>query len=246
MRDARPSRLTRSRPSPPGGTIPAQVAATALGGALLIAATGTVLAGNGPGLLAAILAFLSVCAAVEALMRQTYPHDRIGGCNVVTLLRAALTCALLTPLAAGQAAGWAVAGVAGLALVLDGMDGHLARRGGLASDFGARFDMETDAALALVLSLHVMAGTGAGAAILVLGLARYAFVLAGLALPWLGGGLPDRRWRKAVCVIQIGVLILLQAPILAPGQAEAVARLAALLVIGSFAADIRWLWIHRR
>ncbi|MFH7468205.1 CDP-alcohol phosphatidyltransferase family protein, partial [Pseudomonas syringae group genomosp. 7] len=78
-----------------------------------------------------------------------------------------------------------------------GVDGWLARRSGLVSRFGARFDMEVDAALALILSLHLLAGTAVGAEALVLGLARYAFVAAGLAWPWLSADLPptDRRKR---------------------------------------------------
>lgn len=243
MRDTHSPRLAGTPPL--SGRIAAQVALAAAGGVATIAAAGTVLAGNGPGLLAAVLAFLLVCAGMARAMRRGYPHGRIGGCNVVTLLRAALACALLMPLAAGDAAGWAVAGMAGVALALDGMDGHLARRSGLASRFGARFDMETDAALALVLSLHVVAGTAVGAEGLALGLPRYGFLLAGAVLPWLRADLPERRWRKAVCVVQVAALILLQVPWLSPGQAVAVARLAALLVIASFAVDIRWLWARR-
>ena len=189
MRDTHPPRL--AGPQPLSGRIAAQVALTAAGGVLAIAATGTVLAGNWPGMLGTVLAWLLVCAAVAALMRRGYPHDRLGGCNAVTLLRAALACALLMPLMAGDAAGWGVAGVAAVALVLDGVDGHLARRSVLVSRFGARFDMETDAALALVLSLHVVAGTAVGAEGLVLGLPRYAFLLAGAVLPWLRADLPD-------------------------------------------------------
>lgn len=243
MRDA--PQIRPIRPSRHGGAIPAQIALTAAGGALLIAASGTVLAGDAAGMTAGIAAYLLVCGAVTVLMGRSYPHHRIGGCNAVTLLRAALTCALLAPLVTGQAAGWAVAGVAGTALVLDGVDGHLARRSGLVSRFGARFDMEVDAALALVLSLHVIAGTVVGPEILVLGLARYGFVLAGTVLPWMRADLPDRRWRKVICVIQIAALILLQLPVLTPDQAIWLARIAALLVIASFATDIRWLWMRR-
>ena len=36
---------------------------------------------------------------------------------------------------------------------LDGVDGWLARRSGIASAFGARFDMEIDALLILVLAV---------------------------------------------------------------------------------------------
>lgn len=227
------------------GAIPAQVAGAALGIVAIIAALTAVLPATPQGLLAAISAFLLVGAGVAGLMRRTYPHDRIGGCNAVTLLRAGLVCALLMPLAAGQPAGWAVAVVAGLGLSLDGLDGFLARRSGLVSRFGARFDMEVDAALALILALHVIAGSPVGAEVLVLGLTRYGFVLAGLVLPWLTAGLPERRWRKAVCVIQIATLIVVQTPLLSPGQAIVLTRIAALLLIASFAADIRWLWSRR-
>ena len=233
-------------PQPFHGLIAAQVGMTAAGGVLLIAAARLVLPGNAPGLLAAILVWLLACGGVAALMRRGYPHDRIGGCNVVTMLRMALICALLMPLVGGHAAGWGVAGVAGISLMLDGVDGYLARRSGLVSRFGARFDIETDAALALVLSLHVIAGTAVGVEILVLGLTRYVFVLAGAVLPWLRADLPDRRWRKVICVVQIAALIGLQVPLTTPDQAIVMARLAALLLIGSFAVDVRWLWLHRR
>lgn len=227
------------------GTIPAQVAATAMAGVATIAALTAVLPATAPGLLGAVLAFLLASTAVAVLMRRYYPHRRIGGCNVVTLLRAGLVCALLMPLMADRPAGWAVAVVAGIGLAMDGLDGFLARRSGLVSAFGARFDMEVDAALALVLALHVIAGTAVGAEVLVLGLIRYVFVLASWVLPWLQGALPVRRWRKAICVIQIAALIVLQTPLLSPGQGIVLARIAALLLVGSFAVDIRWLWRHR-
>ena len=62
---------------------------------------------------------------------------------------------------------------------------------------------------------------------------------------WLQGALPVRRWRKAICVIQIAALIVLQTPLLSTGQGIVLARIAALLLVGSFAVDIRWLWRHR-
>ncbi|MBL3673932.1 CDP-alcohol phosphatidyltransferase family protein [Paracoccus sp. KCTC 42845] len=216
-----------------------------MAGVATIAALTAVLPATAPGLLGAVLAFLLASTAVAVLMRRYYPHRRIGGCNVVTLLRAGLVCALLMPLMADRPAGWTVALVAGIGLAMDGLDGFLARRSGLVSAFGARFDMEVDAALALVLALHVIAGTVVGAEVLVLGLIRYVFVLASWVLPWLQGALPVRRWRKAICVIQIAALIVLQTPLLSPGQGIVLARIAALLLVGSFAVDIRWLWRHR-
>ncbi|MEM7491361.1 MAG: CDP-alcohol phosphatidyltransferase family protein, partial [Pseudomonadota bacterium] len=134
----------------------------------------------------------------------------------------------------------AIVALAALALALDGVDGWLARRAGLVSDFGARFDMEVDCILAAILALLLLRtvdGAFVVPALLVLGFARYAFVVAAWMWPWLRGDLPDRISRKAVCVAQIGALIaVLAMPALAP-----ILPLAALAVLWSFARDVRWL-----
>lgn len=222
-----------------------QVGAAALPGLAAIGAAPVLTGGTAAGIAGAVLVFALVCAAVVLAMRDTYPHARIGGCNGVTLLRLAMASALLVPLNAGLPGGWAVAGIAAVALTLDGVDGLLARRSGLQSRFGARFDIEADAAMALVLALHVLAQRGLVAEVLVLGLIRYAFVLAQGLWPWLGGDLPPRRWRKWVCVLQLATLIALQAPVVGPDAGAALARLAAAALVASFAVDIRRLWRHR-
>ncbi|WP_235755075.1 CDP-alcohol phosphatidyltransferase family protein [Paracoccus salsus] len=194
---------------------------------------------------AASLLFLLAVIATGLMMREHYPHDRIGACNVVTLLRAALVCALLPPLLAGEAAGWLVAGIGALSLSLDGADGWLARHSGLASDFGARLDMEVDALLALLLALHILLGTVIGAEILLLGLLRPGFVAAGWLLPWLRESLPPRFRRKLICVVQLSVLVILQVPLLPADTAIWLARAAAVALVWSFAADMVWLWRQR-
>ena len=68
-------------------------------------------------------------------------------------------------------------------LVLDGVDGKVARARGETSAFGARFDMETDAALLLALSLAVPALGIAGWWALAIGGMRYAYVAAGWIAP---------------------------------------------------------------
>lgn len=249
MRDALPSppkprRGVQGAPLP-GRGVPARVAAMALAGVAVILAARAVLEGAAPGVAAAICAHLLICGLALAAMRRTHPHARMGAGNAVTLARGALICALLMPLASAQPKGWAVAGVAGLALLMDGLDGWLARRGGTVSAFGARFDIEMDALLALVLSLHLIVASGAGPAVLVLGLIRYGFVLAGWLWPWLRADLPERRWRKLVCVLQIGVLILLQTPMPGPAAGTLLATGAAAALIASFAVDTRWLWARR-
>ena len=179
-----------------------------------------------------------------------YPHPRFGACNTVTLLRAGLGATLLTPLllqgdGLDTAQSWAIVLVATLALTLDGVDGWLARRDGLTSNFGARFDMEVDAALAFILSLLALADGTVGPVVLVLGLMRYAFVAASWALPWIAAPLPEKTGRKVVCVIQIAALIVLQAPIVTGHLALSIASGAAVALIWSFGRDILWLWRHR-
>jgi phosphatidylglycerophosphate synthase len=190
------------------------------------------------------LALLAVLGVIRAKLPGHFPHARFGLCNTVTLARAGMTAALLALLWPAPG-GWLVLALAGVALSLDGVDGWLARRSGLASAFGARFDMETDAALALVLAAHVLAGGMTGPEVLVLGLTRYVFVAAFWPCPWLAAPLPESFRRKAVCVIQIAALILLQIPDLPRVLALAIAWPAVAALLWSFGRDTLWLWRHR-
>lgn len=208
-------------------------------------ATSALVLGQGQAIWPAAAVFLLATALVAEAMRRHYPHDRVGACNGVTLIRLALTTALLTPLAAGAAGGWIVAAVAGTALMLDGVDGFLARRSGLVSQFGGRFDMEVDAGLALVLALHALAAGPLGPEVLILGLMRYAFVAGGAIWPWIKAPLPSSLARKTVCVMQLATLIALQLPPMPPEAATVLARLAGLALVWSFGRDLLWLWRHR-
>lgn len=243
----KPMRDTESAPLPPsharfGEGIPLRFALAVLSGLVLIHALRLgLLAGPERAWLAVSGLFLLTSLAVARLMRRAYPHARLGGCNVVTLMRVAMTCALVAPLLIGKAGGAYVALIAGVALALDGVDGWLARRSGLVSNFGARFDIETDAALALVLSLHVLVAGTVGPVVLLLGLMRYAFVVAGLFWGWLTAPLPPSLRRKAVCVLQIAALILLQLPFLPGTMPQLLAWGAVLALFWSFATDILWL-----
>ena len=210
----------------------------ALGGLLAFALAGPLLLPPVPipgWLLSGALYAVGAVAAGVAL-RRTYPHETLGACNVVTLVRMTIVAVLVAPLTFGPTSGWIVVGLASIALALDGVDGWLARRDRRASDFGARFDMEVDSAFALVLSLHAL-GT-AGPLVLFLGLARYAFVAATLVLPWLAEPLPDRFGRKAVCVLQLATLILLQVPLIAPPAPALLVTVASLALAWSFGRDI--------
>ncbi|SEN46256.1 Phosphatidylglycerophosphate synthase [Loktanella fryxellensis] len=182
-------------------------------------------------------------------MATAYPHGHAGACNLVTMLRLALVAVLAAgvgvagPMETGTV--WAIFALAVLALSLDGVDGWLARRAGLSSDFGARFDMETDAALAAVLAALLMAEGRVGPEILILGLTRYVYVAASLVWPWLASPLYPSLRRKTVCVIQIGTLAVLTLPVLPDGFARPLAVTASVLLVWSFVRDIRWLAARR-
>lgn len=202
----------------------------------------------GAGAIATITALscFAVAATLAGLaLHRSYPHRSLGLCNAITLGRLALAMALVAPLVAGVGASWAVVAVAAIALTLDGFDGWLARRQGLVSKFGARFDMEVDSALALVLALNATGASSAGVLAIFLGLPRYVFIGATWVMPWMRRDLPQRFSRKAICVLQLSALILLQVPVLPAGLATALVVLAAASLAWSFAVDIAWLWRRR-
>lgn len=235
--------------------VPRRVAtgfALALAGtALAVVALSVLLAPDtAPAQAAMALALLALLAAVLwGGLRQHYPHRLFGLCNGVTLLRAGMTCVLAALLWRPDAAGdWAVVGLAGAALALDGVDGRLARRSGLSSAFGARFDMEVDAALGLILAGHALLAGTTGAvwpALLLLGGMRYLFIAASRLWPWLAAPLPESFRRKLVCVVQIAVLIALSVPLLPGAVAAPLAVAGAAALAWSFAVDVAWLARNR-
>lgn len=166
-----------------------------------------------------------------------------GLANIVTLARGALTLLLLALLGApvGTALGWLAVGLGSVAVALDGVDGQLARSRGEVSDFGARFDMETDALLILVLAALVWQLDKAGAWILLAGLLRYLFVVASYVWSWFERPLPPSRRRQTICVLQIVSLLGALAPFVAPTQSSLVGLLGLLLLVWSFAVDVVWL-----
>ena len=173
------------------------------------------------------------------------PHTRFGAANLVTLLRAAGVCLLAGLIGRADevaALGWLLPLTAAALLALDGLDGWLARRLRLVSAYGARFDMEVDGFLILVLALLVAEATAAGPWVLLCGALRYLF-LAWLALmPRYDRPLPPSLRRKSVFVIQAIALVGALVPGLPDSAAIALAALAAGLVSASFAIDSFWLY----
>jgi phosphatidylglycerophosphate synthase len=199
--------------------------------------------GTPTGVLAACgLYMLGVALAALAVHRQ-YPHAEFGLCNLITMTRLSLTVSLVPLLFLSRPVApadlWMAFAIAAIALSLDGVDGWTARRSGLVSRFGARFDMEVDSVFALVLALVAYASSQAGLWIVLLGLPRYAFFIAAAVWPRLAAPVPDSIFRKAVCVFQIGTLIAFLVPILPATVLTVSAALAAVALAWSFFTDIR-------
>ncbi|MEO0386926.1 MAG: CDP-alcohol phosphatidyltransferase family protein [Pseudomonadota bacterium] len=192
-----------------------------------------------------VLVFLAAAGLAGAALWQHYPHDRLGLCNLATLLRLALAAAVASAVLQPEGTGWAVAGLAAAALLTDGVDGWLARRSGLRSRFGGQFDMEVDAGLGLALALFALTAGKAGPWVLGLGVLRYLWILAGRVFPWLTKDLPESLRRKAVCVLQIGALLALATPPVTGPLALAIGLTALALLLWSFAVDAAWLWRRR-
>ena len=199
--------------------------------------------------LAGLLGYVVIGLVVAVAANRRLRGGSFGLANQLTLLRSALVCLIGSALlASGQAPieSWSMSALVATALALDSLDGHVARRLGLASAFGARFDMEVDALLILILTLLVWQAGRADAWVLAIGLMRYGFVLAGRLCAWLRVPLPPSRRRQTVCAVQGMALLVCLLPPVTPWIAGLTAGIALAALAGSFAADLRWLWLAER
>ncbi len=175
-----------------------------------------------------------------------YRSSRLTPADWVTLGRATLAvgvAALVADSFAEPAMVGVLVAIAVVALVLDAVDGQVARRTRTVGLLGARFDGEVDAFLILVLSVYVV--RLAGAWVLALGAARYLFLAAGWIWLWLREPLPPRFWRKVVAATQ-GIVLTVAAADVLPSVVTSGALIVALVLLAeSFGRDVRWLRTHR-
>ena len=213
--------------------------ALAAAGQLVLLAVLAAAAGLGPvGALAAPAYLVCLLALLGRALRRT--GRRPGAADHVTLGRAVLvggvTALVTDQLVTGTTSVPALVGVAAVALALDAVDGQVARRTGTVSAVGARFDMEVDAFLIAVLSVHVAGIVGTW--VLAIGAMRYAFVLAGNAWPWLRATLPPSYAARTIAAIQGIVLVVAAAGVLPPGPTALIVAVALALLCWSFGRDV--------
>jgi phosphatidylglycerophosphate synthase len=173
-----------------------------------------------------------------------HPHAQFGPANHVTMIRVmimALIASLIGEPVSGEGA--AAASVATAVMtVLDGVDGWLARRSRLTSAFGARFDMETDAALVMAMSVLIWQYGKAGIWALLGGLLRYLFVLAGWWLPWMTRPLTPTRRARIITVAHFVGLSVALAPFVSARLSQIVLGSTTAALVWSFSVDVRRLW----
>jgi phosphatidylglycerophosphate synthase len=213
----------------------------------LSATVGLGAAGWAAGAAYALVSWALLSRALRSAAGAMGPADR------VTLARATLIGGV-TGLAADQVAApagaaarpWSVAvlvALATVALVLDAVDGRVARRTGTESSLGARYDMEVDAYLILVLS--VLVGRSSGWWVVAVGAVRYAFVAAARVAPWLTAPLPPRFGRKVVAATQGVVLVVAASGLFWRPLVLFAVAVSLGTLLWSFGRDVRWLWRHR-
>jgi phosphatidylglycerophosphate synthase len=209
---------------------------------LLLALLGSAI-GMGPaGWLTGLVFAIATWAVLTRALRRTRPRS-FGPANRVTLGRSILVGGVTALVADSFESSPPVSllvGLTAVALILDGVDGKVARRTGTSSALGARFDMEVDAFLILVLSVYV--GMSLGPWVLLIGTMRYVFVAAARVLPWLNGELPPSMARKTVAAMQGVILLVAGAGVLPYEMTMAAVLLALALLVWSFGRDIAWLW----
>jgi phosphatidylglycerophosphate synthase len=175
------------------------------------------------------------------------PAPLLNAANAITAVRGLLVVGVaaagLAPGTPGSAG--AVVAIGSVAALLDLADGWVARRSGTSTAFGARFDMEVDALLIVVLSALVWRFGITGPWVLASGLMRYLFVALARPFPWLARPLPPSRRRQTVCVVQIVALLVALAPITPAPLAVLAAAAGLAALVWSFAVDIAWLAARR-
>jgi len=225
------------------GALPAIWLATVLGLVATAALLGILSATAGLGI-AGWITGLAVGAAATALItgaRRRSDQLAMQPADWVTLTRALLiagVAGLVADSFARPVSTTALVTVASVALVLDAVDGQVARRTGTANPLGTRLDGEVDAFLILLLS--IFGSEKYGSWVLVIGAARYVFLLAGWLMPWLAAPLPPRFWRKVVTAVTGIVLTVAASGVLDRVTGMIAVAVALLLVAESFGRDIIW------
>ena len=191
--------------------------------------------------LVSIAVYSGIAAAIILFLSMHLPQSTFGPANRISLIRGVIIAVLagfLWHLPNSAIAGWTIVALASGALILDGLDGAVARRSGTASALGARLDCELDGLLTLVLCGILYLSGRMDAYILLAGGMHYAF-WATQFLKWMPSvELPSSFRRQTVGVASSLVLVFCFVPGVGTPLTELFPVAVVLMLTLSFAADV--------
>ena len=183
---------------------------------------------------------ISALAIIFILSSRRHP-SQFGLANCITLARLIITGLLASTIGSlhmiTETGLWGLIALAVSAALLDGLDGMVARSRAETSFFGAKFDMEVDAAFILILALLVWELSQIGPWVLAAGLLRYIFVAASWPLSALRAPLPPSFRRKLACVLQIVASIFALCPMVSSTLQLTCIAVATIFLFLSFIRD---------
>jgi phosphatidylglycerophosphate synthase len=202
---------------------------------IMLAAASLALAGGDawPYVTAALVSFVTLVA----LCRGAHtPSGAFGWANAVTALRFAFASSLgLVPHSVPL---WLLGVAVLVVFALDGLDGWVAKRRGESSEFGAFFDMETDAYFVLLVGIVLLQRGRYGAWVLCAGLLRYVYLLTLALVPARGGEEPRSSFgRHAFTSLMLGLSLGM---VLGEPFGTVAAALGCGLVTASFVRSFYW------
>lgn len=180
---------------------------------------------------------LGLAGLVWVARTEWTPGACFGPANLVTAARLAVLLGL--PFLPLDASPLLPIGLGLVVLITDGLDGWLARRYALESEFGEFFDKETDALFLLVLCLMTAERGLLSTWVVGLGLLRYVFVFALFVLQT--GVSKEYRSSWARYIYVGAVLALLAAFVPVPAITYPLVSLAAVALLYSFGRYTWWL-----
>lgn len=210
-----------------------------------LALCGLVVTRAGAGLTVGVGGVLGVALVTTAAVHITRRPSRVfGPADRVTMTRGVLAAgcaALALPLLTGELdpRPWWLMALAVPCLLLDAVDGPVARRTGTATPEGGKLDGEMDAVVLLVLSVAAVRPLGWW--VLGIGLMRYAFAAVGYVRPGWRERLPFKQSRRVVAGLQGGALAIGLAPVVPVLLGQVLVGAALALLTWSFGQDVVWL-----
>lgn len=189
-------------------------------------------------LLLILLAVISFLFLIILCRHRWTPTRVFGLANGITGLRLGGCLIFGTMHTVGK--DWMLGGVCFFLLVLDGLDGLVARKLGQTSEFGKYFDQEVDALFLLILVCVIYQKEYLGSWVLSMGLLRYFYVLLQyLAKP---KHKAELRSNKGRYIYFFSVIALIGCFSGFPEFYQPVSIIALLLLLYSFTADIRQIY----